>query len=57
MLIAVSRVVENDATRETFRTLRARPKDLPAFTFFEIVGEDEPTERIDLLAPANGERP
>jgi uncharacterized protein DUF6505 len=54
MLVAVSRRFETEATRETFRTLRPRPKDLPAFTFFEVVGDDEPVERIDLLAPING---
>lgn len=49
-LIAVHRVYEDDAIRETFRTLRPRngPKPLRAFSFLEAEGDDEPVEEVDL---------
>ena len=51
MLIAVSRRYENEAIRESFRTLQAnsRAKPAPVFSFVEIVGEEAaPPEHIDL---------
>jgi hypothetical protein len=57
MLVAVSRRFENEVTRETFRTLQARTKEPPAFTFHEVVGEDAPAEPLNLAALANGELP
>lgn len=59
MLIAVSRRYENEATRESFRTLQANamPKAAPVFSFVEVEDEDEtPAEHIDLAAIAHGER-
>jgi hypothetical protein len=49
-LIAIHRVHENDAIRETFRTLRPREgaKPLRAFSFLEAEGDDEPADEIDL---------
>jgi hypothetical protein len=52
-LIAMHRVVEDGAIRETFRTLTRRdgPKPLRAFAFMEVEGEDEtPEETVDLVA-------
>ena len=52
MLIAVSRRHENEAIRESFRTLQAnsRAKPAPVFSFVEVVGEDAvPPENIDLV--------
>jgi Family of unknown function (DUF6505) len=57
-LIAVHRLQEGDATRETFRTLRPRngPKPLRAFSFLEAEGDDEePMEQVDLSKLARGE--
>jgi hypothetical protein len=56
-LIAVHRVYEDDAIRETFRTLRPRngPKPLRAFSFLEAEGDDEPVEEVDLSKLAHGE--
>jgi hypothetical protein len=51
MLIAVSRRYENEAIRESFRTLQAnsRAKPAPVFSFVEVVGEEAvPPEHIDL---------
>jgi hypothetical protein len=51
MLIAVSRRYENEAIRESFRTLQANShaKSAPVFSFVEIVGEEAaPPEHIDL---------
>jgi hypothetical protein len=51
MLVAVSRRYENEAIRESFRTLQAnsRAKPAPVFSFVEVVGEDAAApERIDL---------
>lgn len=55
-LIAVHRVYEDDAIRETFRTLRPRngPKPLRAFSFLEAEGDDEPVEEVDLSKLAQG---
>jgi hypothetical protein len=58
-LIAVHRAHEDGAIREAFRTLRPKggPKPLRAFSFLEVEGEDdEPGERVDLVALAQGER-
>jgi hypothetical protein len=59
MLIAVSRRYENEATRESFRTLQAnsQPKPSPVFSFVEVADEAEaPAAQIDFAAFANGER-
>lgn len=50
-LVAVHRVHEDDAIRETFRTLRPRngPKPLRAFAFLQAEGDDEVTEAVDLI--------
>jgi hypothetical protein len=44
--------------RETFRTLRPREgqKPLRAFAFMEVEGEEEPSETVDLVSLAQGER-
>jgi hypothetical protein len=57
-LIAVHRVRENDAVRETFRTLRPREGERPlrAFAFMQVEGEEEPGEAVDLIGLAQGER-
>jgi len=57
-LIAVHRVREDGAIRETFRTLRPREgqKNLRAFAFMEVEGEDETGETVDLVGLAQGER-
>ena len=54
-LIAVHRVFEDGAVRESFRTLRPRAGTKPsrAFSFLEVEGEDEPPgEQVDLVAMA-----
>jgi hypothetical protein len=58
-LVAVRRVHEEGAIRESFRTLhpRAGPKPLRAFAFLEVEGEDEPEEKVDLLGLAGDKRP
>ena len=51
MLVAVSRRFENEAIRESFRTLQAngRAKPAPVFSFVEVVDEETaPPEHIDL---------
>jgi len=50
MLIAVSRRYENEAIRESFRTLQANPSGKsPVFSFIEIVDEEPaPTENSTL---------
>ena len=50
MLAAVSRKYEDGAIRESFRTLTPSigPKPLRAYAFLEVVGEEEPEERVDL---------
>jgi hypothetical protein len=57
MLIAVTRSVENGTIREAFRTLRPRAGADPhrAFEFFDVVGEDEPLEPVDLGKLRNGD--
>jgi hypothetical protein len=60
MLVAVSRRHENEAIRESFRTLQANPraKPVPVFSFVEVVGEEaEPPEHIDLVGLADRARP
>ncbi|PWB59450.1 MAG: hypothetical protein C3F17_16805 [Bradyrhizobiaceae bacterium] len=54
-LIAMHRVCEDGAIRETFRTLTPRegPKPLRAFAFLEVEGEDETAEGVDLMALAD----
>jgi Family of unknown function (DUF6505) len=59
MLIAVSRRYENEAIRESFRTLQANAlsKPAPVFSFVEVADEEEaPAERIDFAAFDPGER-
>ncbi len=60
MLVAVHRVFEDGAVRESFRTLRPRngPKPVRVFSFLEVEGEaDEPPgEQVDLAAMAERER-
>jgi phenylpyruvate tautomerase PptA (4-oxalocrotonate tautomerase family) len=54
-LIAVHRVHEDGAIRETFRTLRPREgqeKPLRAFAFMQVEGEEEPAEALDLVGLA-----
>lgn len=51
-IIALHRVQENGAIRETFRTLRANEGARPVrvFNFLEVEGEDEePSEEVDLI--------
>jgi hypothetical protein len=59
MLIAVSRRYENEAIRESFRTLQANvhSKPAPVFSFVEVADEEEaPAERINFAAFVPGER-
>lgn len=53
-IIAVHRSYEDGAVRESFRMLRPRDGTKPerVFSFLEVEGEDEPSERIDLAALA-----
>jgi len=55
-LIAVHRVYEDGAIRETFRTLRPRAGEKPqrAFAFMEVEGEEEPGDDVDLVDLARG---
>jgi uncharacterized protein DUF6505 len=57
-LIAMHRAREDGAVRETFRSLRPREgeKPLRAFAFMEVEGEEEPSETVDLMSLAQGER-
>jgi hypothetical protein len=57
-LIAVHRVREDGAIRETFRSLRPRKgqKNLRAFAFMQVEGEEEADETVDLVGLAQGER-
>ena len=57
-LIAMHRTREDGAVRETFRSLRPREgeKPLRAFAFMEVEGEEEPSETVDLMSLAQGER-
>jgi hypothetical protein len=58
MLIAVTRTVENGTIREAFRTLRPRAGAAThrAFEFVDVVGEDEPSEPVDLQNLRHGDR-
>ena len=53
-LIALHRSNDGGEIRETFRSLRPKdmPKPLRAFAFFDVEGEEEPVERVDLAALA-----
>lgn len=53
-LIAVHRRFEDGEVREQFRTLRPRQGAKPAraFTFFDVEGEEEPGEAVDLIGMA-----
>jgi uncharacterized protein DUF6505 len=57
-LIAMHRAREDGAVRETFRSLRPREgeKPLRAFAFMEVEGEEDPSETVDLMSLAQGER-
>ena len=57
-LIAMHRVSEAGAIRETFRTLRRREGATPlrAFAFMQVDGEEETGESVDLVGLAQGER-
>jgi hypothetical protein len=57
VLIAVTRIVENGTIREAFRTLRPRAgaDAHRAFEFFDVVGEDEPAEPVDLQTLSKGD--
>jgi hypothetical protein len=50
-LIAVRRIFEDGAIRETFRTLHPRGtrKPMRAFSFLEVESEEEPREDVNLL--------
>jgi hypothetical protein len=51
MLVAVSRRYENEAIRESFRTLQANScaKAAPVFSFVEVVGEEAAPPALDLI--------
>jgi Family of unknown function (DUF6505) len=52
MLVAVSRRYDNEAIRESFRTLQTNScaKPAPVFSFVEVIGEEAaPPEHIDLV--------
>jgi hypothetical protein len=53
-LVAVHRTYEDGNVREAFRTLRPREGARPAraFSFFDVEGEDEPAEQVDLIGMA-----
>jgi hypothetical protein len=59
-LVAVHRIFEDGAVRETFRTLRPRGGQKPAraFSFLEVAGEEDeqPGEAVDLVGMAERER-
>ena len=58
-LIAVHRIFDEGAVRESFRTLHPRggAKPARAFSFLEVEGDDEaPSEQVDLVALAERER-
>ena len=59
MLVAVSRRYENDAIRESFRTLQvnSHAKPAPVFSFVEVVGEEAAAaEHLDLMGLVARER-
>ena len=53
-LVAVHRTHEHGEVREAFRTLHPRGdrKPIRAFSFVEVVGEEEPADEVDLVAMA-----
>ncbi|MGN6572046.1 MAG: DUF6505 family protein [Pseudolabrys sp.] len=53
-LVAVHRSFEGGELREAFRTLKPRngAKPARAFSFFDVEGEDEPGEAVDLVGMA-----
>lgn len=55
-LIALHRTHENGAVREAFRSLKRREKHgmegIRAFSFYDVEGEEEPAERVDLVGMA-----
>lgn len=57
-LIAVHRTFEDGQLREQFRTLRPRAGARPAraFSFFDVEGEDEPGETVDLIGMAESKK-
>ena len=58
-LVAVHRIYEDGAVRESFRTLRPRngPKPARAFSFLEVEGEDAVAgEEVNLISMADRER-
>jgi hypothetical protein len=57
-LIAVHRRYEDGTVRESFRTLRPRQSGKPGrvFDFFDVDGEDEPSEAVDLRELVGRER-
>ena len=50
-LVAVHRTYEDGNLREAFRTLQPRDGAKPAraFSFFDVEGEEEPSEAVDLI--------
>ena len=52
MLVALARKYDDGEIREVFRTLAPGigPKPIRAYAFLEVVGEDEETEDVNLLA-------
>ena len=57
-LVAVHRSFEGGELREAFRTLKPRNGARPAraFSFFDVEGEDEPAEAVDLIGMAGREK-
>lgn len=59
ILVGVHRSYEDGAVRETFRTLRpregARPNRVFAFLEIEDADDDQPADRVDLIAMADRE--
>ncbi|HXD45227.1 MAG TPA: DUF6505 family protein [Pseudolabrys sp.] len=57
-LVAVHRSFDGGELHEAFRTLRPRngAKPARAFSFFDVEGEDESGERVDLVGLAERER-
>ena len=59
-LIALHRVIEDGAVRETFRSLKPREgaKPLRAFAFMDVEGEEtSPQDDVDLVGLAEGRKP
>jgi hypothetical protein len=56
VLVAVTRSQDNGTIREAFRTLRPREGVLHAraFEFLEVVGDDVPSEHLDLAGLGKG---